>query len=147
MSECFCGDIFACIWENTYFRFLIGIAISSFPGSLFINKCMEWGHAYIKSEYKEPRRKRSNIGFAPQIALWLGIVERILYIFALLMGAWSWIAVWLGVKIGANWKKWTQGSNRAGLDLFLLGSGLSILVAILCAWLIAGKFPVSLKAP
>ena len=116
-------------------RVLIGFAVSMFGGAivlwLLIEK-MAW--PYIK--------KHQNIaGKHPRsLTLPLGIVERGLYTTALLIGAPSWIAVWLALKVAAQWKRW-QSDERASYNVFLIGNAISVAFGILGAWIALGSLP------
>ena len=103
----------------------------------------------------------------PFLPLLVGIVERFLYVAALMMGLVGPIGVWLGLKVAGGWKDWSQGqthewrstagasvqtlvSGRNVLNLFLVSSALSLIVSIVGAaiivWLNVGSYAWALKA-
>lgn len=86
--------------------------------------------------------------FLPAI---VGMIERVLYVAAILAGAPEFIGVWLAIKVAGGWKgwsetrqyKWSDSSGqvcvgevpgRQEYNLFLVGSGLSILFALVAAY-------------
>ena len=66
----------------------------------------------------------------------VGYVERLLYIIAFSMGQPIFIGIWLTLKTAARWEEWTKPDpekipGRATYNVFLVGSGLSILYAFI----------------
>ena len=63
----------------------------------------------------------------------IGMVERTLYLSSLLAGYAAFIGLWVGLKLGVQYKRWSEnGSGQKGHTLFmnnLVGNGLSILYA------------------
>ena len=67
----------------------------------------------------------------------VGVVERFLFLTALLVNQAEFIGVWLALKVAGQWKRWGEGIEDAGLqipgraffNIFLLGSGLSVVFA------------------
>jgi hypothetical protein len=53
-----------------------------------------------------------------------GYIERLLYTIAFSIAQPEFIAVWLALKVASQWKHW---SENQGFNVFLVGSGLSIL--------------------
>jgi hypothetical protein len=70
----------------------------------------------------------------------LGVVERLLYVAAIIAGEGSWVGVWLGAKVAVSWRRWSE-ADRAIYNVFLIGNALSILFAVLGAWIVLGHFP------
>ena len=74
----------------------------------------------------------------------VGIVERLLYVTALILGRPEFIAVWLTLKTVARARRWTEEGavrGRAIFNNFLVGNGLSIfcsVAAVAIAQLAAG---------
>jgi hypothetical protein len=69
----------------------------------------------------------------------MGLIERTLYMSALLFGHGEFIAVWLGLKVAGGWKRWQN--EKIGRYLYsrsLFGSGLSLLYALMGFLLIEG---------
>jgi hypothetical protein len=72
----------------------------------------------------------------------VGWLERLMYTGAIYCGAWQWIGVWMAVKVAARWRS-TAGDTAAPVDnVWLLGSGLSILFGFLGAWVALGHLPI-----
>ena len=110
-----------------------GLAVSSLGGALvlwlLIDK-LAWG--YLERQGIERKQKILTIP--------LGIVERILYSMAFILGAPGWVGVWLAIKVAVQWDRW-KGENRGTYNVFLMGSALSILIAFLGAWIALGEIP------
>ena len=70
----------------------------------------------------------------------LGIIERILYTGAIIIGVPEWIAVWLAIKVAVAWRGW-EGEERVNYNVFLIGNALSILFGFIGAWIVMGKLP------
>jgi hypothetical protein len=61
----------------------------------------------------------------------MGLIERTLFMSALLFNRGEFIAVWLGLKVAGGWKRWQD--EKLGRYLYsssLFGSGLSVLYAL-----------------
>ena len=116
-------------------RVLIGMTVSSIGGALvlwvLIDK-LAWGYLGKKG-----------IGPKPPgvLTIPLGIVERVLYTAAFVLGAPSWIGIWLAVKVAVQWDRW-KGAERATYNVFLIGSALSILFGFIGSWIALGGTPV-----
>ena len=66
----------------------------------------------------------------------LGMLERGLYTCVLIAGMWPLIAGWFGLKVAAKWK---MLSDHGGADnVWLIGSGLSLLFGLIGAWIAIG---------
>ncbi len=78
----------------------------------------------------------------------LGIIERALFTSSVFFGAREFIAIWLAIKVAAQWKSWEGNPGKVGearlararYNLFLLGTGLTVAYSVLGAqitlWLI-----------
>ena len=71
----------------------------------------------------------------------LGIFERILYTFAIIVGRPEWIAVWLTLKISIKWHGWEKDQKRS-YNIFLIGNAISVLFGFLGACLALWGLPV-----
>lgn len=71
----------------------------------------------------------------------LGVCERASYTAAILLGAPTWIGLWLAIKVAAQWDR-RQGKERATYNVFLIGNILSIFFGLIGAWIALGKIPV-----
>lgn len=114
---------------------------SGFFVSVFIGSFVLW---LVIEKYAWPQlTKKENTSSKPPGALsWLlGIIERILYTFAFIINAHEWVAVWLTLKVAVGWTRWQKG-DRSSYNIFLIGSGLSILFGLLGAWIILGHIPI-----
>ena len=70
----------------------------------------------------------------------LGMCERVTYTVSILLGAPTWIGVWLAIKVAAQWNRW-QGEERATYNVFLIGNLLSVLCSLVGAWIALGSIP------
>ena len=86
---------------------------------------------YVSKKAGLPERPRS------VLTLPLGMLERALYVLALVSGNASWIGLWLGLKTAASWNRW-QDKNSASTNVWLLGNGLSVLYGAIGAWYALG---------
>lgn len=103
-----------------------------------------------------------DIVFLPAL---VGLLERVLYTASIIAGATEFIGVWLAIKVAGGWRGWSEGRKFPGNDgekkevtvpgrqefnLFLVGSGLSLLYAVVGAysirWLLSGETVVALVA-
>ena len=100
---------------------------------LVIDK-LTWG--WLVKKGIRPKEQRS-------LTMFLGIVERSLYTTAFLLNQPGFVAVWLALKVASRWKRWEEVGDRATYNLFLIGSGLSLIMAYVGAWVVAGDFPLS----
>ena len=63
----------------------------------------------------------------PWTAVYVGIIERILYVSSLQLGTEEFIGLWLGLKVAGGWTRWSE--KRKIFQIFLIGSGLSVMYA------------------
>jgi hypothetical protein len=111
---------------------IIGYLISTLGGAvilwLVIDKLGCW---YITGKAK----KRSD----KPLTLPLGIIERILYTTAFIIGAEEWIAVWLALKVLSVLINKGKESERNRFNLLLIGNALSIIFGFIGAWISFGN--------
>lgn len=50
--------------------------------------------------------------------------------------------MWLALKVASQWKRW-EGKERGTYNVFLIGSGLSLAMAYLGAWVAARHAPLA----
>jgi hypothetical protein len=131
-------------------RLTVGMLVSLFVGDVVINLIVDhylWGQ--IRKDYPNTPIKKNAFSRG------VGYVERTLYTLALCASVPQWIAVWLGVKVVV---KWQRNSGQPTLDkpadvsgpdsssgpvdnVWLIGSGLSVLFGLLGAWIALGHLP------
>ena len=114
---------------------VIGYAVSTVGGTLvlwlLIDK-LAWGHL----------AKKGIPGKSPGIlTLPMGNVERFMYTTVFIIDQPAFVAVWLALKVASQWKRW-EGEERATYNVFLIGSGISIIMAYLGAWVALGNLPL-----
>lgn len=73
----------------------------------------------------------------------VGWLERALYTGAILIGSWEWVGVWLAIKVAARWRSKAADSEAdVPVDnVWLIGTGLSVLFGFLGAWIASGHLP------
>lgn len=74
------------------------------------------------------------------LTLPMGIVERLLFTTAFLVGTPSIIGIWVALKVAVQWDRWSTKSQRGTYNLFLIGTALSILFGYLGACIAVGTF-------
>jgi len=118
-------------------RVVLGFVVSVIGGDLVIYPLVQWYlWPQIAKHYGETKPKGHTFTRS------VGWLERVLYTAALLANAWQWIGIWLAVKVAARWRS-TAGDSDAPVDnVWLIGTGLSVLFGFLGAWVALGKFPV-----
>jgi hypothetical protein len=118
-------------------RILIGFAVSVIGGDLVIYPIMEW--------YFWPRLRKDHGESKPKggtLTRQVGCLERALYTGAILIGAWQWIGIWLAIKVASRWRS-TSGDSEAPVDnVWLIGTGLSVLLGFVGAWIAAAHLPM-----
>lgn len=103
---------------------IFSILLASFGGHLIVHPVMVWLRKYINME----DQKRDHL------ASWLGCLERAMYVSAWFVNFPQFIGLWLSLKVAGGWKMWQEDDNSRGhFTIFLIGSGLSIFVAIVIA--------------
>jgi len=114
---------------------IIGYLISTLGGALvlwFLIDKIAWGYL----------NKKGIQGKAPgTMTLPMGIVERFLYTTVFIVNQPAFVAVWLALKVAAQWKRW-EGEERGTYSVFLIGSALSLIIAYLGAWVALGHVPL-----
>jgi len=120
-----------CIW-----RVILGFFVSTIVGAfslwLLIDK-ITW--PYISKKYSIQGK---NFGY---LSLPLGIIERVSYTTALILGLPEWIAVWLAMKVAVSWSV-HQTRKSPSDNLYLIGNLLSIMFGFLGAWISLGRLPL-----
>ena len=82
------------------------------------------------------RRNMGGTNWEARAGDWLGFLERVLYIITIANGVYAFVPVWLGLKVAANWKSWTEATPRYYFSAFLIGSAISLILGILGAMLV-----------
>ncbi len=116
-------------------RFIIGYVISTLGGALvlwvLIDR-MAWGYLGKKGIPKKP---------PGVLTLPMGILERFMYTTVLVIDQPAFIAVWLGLKVASQWKRW-EDTERGTYNVFLMGTALSLIIAFFGAWIALGHLPL-----
>ena len=112
-------------------NFIAGILWSALGGLAFNIIILDWWlWPCHESKHPEEEHKRTD----RIVVRVLGILERILYTFSILMGFPQWIAVWLTLKTASRWPGWKEDKHRK-YNIFLIGNAVSILFAVIGAYI------------
>jgi len=113
---------------------VIGFSIATIGGTLVLWLVIDkWSWGYIHQKMEIPRKE------AVTLSLPLGLLERALYFGAFVLGAYSWIGVWLAIKVAVQWHRWS--GERVIYNIFLIGRALSIIMAFIGACVALGGLP------
>lgn len=101
----------------------LGYFVSLGIGSIALWVSMGWLFKYGETEEcRDPKLKK--------LALFVGIVERAIYTFAVIVRAYEIIAVWLALKATAEFR--TEATReRADFYIYTIGSGMSLIFGCL----------------
>lgn len=111
-----------------FFQYFVGY----FYGIMIAHFCIS---CIIKQLWKsipdQPKKNRWLAGI-------VGWIERALFIIAILNCAYGFIGIWLILKAAAQWRRYsdTQSKGKIASNIFIIGSGLSVIFAIVGAKLI-----------
>jgi len=117
----------------THWRFIVGLAISVVGGQIVVwplLKALRW---HSKAAEHKSLKTQCSLSWVT------GIVERGLYTSALVAGAYSWIGIWLAMKVAARWKSDEHADSN--LHIWLIGTGISVLFGFVGAWFALGTLP------
>jgi hypothetical protein len=121
-----------------HWRVLVGFAFSIFVGDVVVRAVVRALWTYLSRHSgvpAEPHLKQSG-----SLSMPIGILERGLYTGALIFGAWQLVGAWLGLKTAM---KWREVSKYRGADnIWLIGTGLSLLFGIAGAAIALGHVPI-----
>lgn len=112
-------------------NFLSILLVSAMASYFLIYEIVRFSKLYVKN--KAPDNKKSEFEPKyPQLTRWFGVVEILIYTSSLMLGYPEFIAVWLSLKVAGNWKDWSEAGQeaRAKFVIFLLGTGISLLVSV-----------------
>ena len=116
-------------------RITIGYLVSVLGGAfvlwILIDK-IAWGYLAKKGIAGKP---------AGSLTVFTGILERSIYTTIFIINQPAFVAVWLGLKVASQWKRW-EDKERATYDIFLIGSALSLIIAFIGAWVAQGHVPL-----
>ncbi len=114
---------------------IIGYLVSSVGGALVLWLLVDkiaWGYLTMRGIEKKGH----------MLTFPMGIIERILYTTVFLIGQPDFVGVWLLLKVASQWQRWQEPNQRGVYNVFLIGNGLSLLIAFIGAWLALGKVPL-----
>lgn len=132
---------------------LIGYSVAMLvpvPALMGISRLL-WIHLVLDARERADDPAAGHQAYLPAL---LGVLERFLYVAALLQGYAEFVGVWLALKVAGGWKGWTEGEEGIhGRHLFnstLIGSGLSLVWAVvgaaIVAWLVGGRPELAVSA-
>ncbi len=117
------------------FSLIIGYLVSLAGGALVLWLLVDiiaWGYL----EKHGISKKQRGI-----LTLPMGLVERLLYTTAFLLNQPGFVAVWLALKVASQWELW-KGKERGTYNVFLIGSGLSLIISFVGAAIALGSVPL-----
>lgn len=139
-----------------YWPYLVCFFYAIIVGDFFVRKVVNELWKEYKGNQNFDQLLRPSV-IHPQI---VGIIERSLYVSALIMGNPEFIGLWLAVKVAGQWNRWSEGiennnmeiiPGRAFFNIFLIGNGLSIAFAIIgfqfIAWFYQSKLSAAIIVP
>jgi hypothetical protein len=119
-----------------WWRIILGFALSIVGGDLvlhvLIDKCL-WPKVLSSLGLKAPKFT---------LTRQVGWLERLLYTLALYIGVWQWIGAWLAIKVAARWRSTSGPPYGSSDNIWLLGTGISVLFGFLGAWVALGHLPL-----
>lgn len=121
-------------------RLLIGLFVSLIVGGIVVYFIMDkllWPK--FKEEFPDGI---TNYPKGQLTLIILGAFERLLYTLALVVGAWQWVGVWMGIKTAVHWEGWKNDKYRS-FNLFLTGNAINIFFGLIGAWVVLGRFSVA----
>lgn len=122
-----------------WWRIILGFALSIIGGDLVLHRLIDewlWPNYYGKLGEKKKAPERP-------LTRQVGWLERLLYTGALYVGAWQWIGIWLAMKVAIRWRSWPKDRPHGESDnIWVIGTGLSILFGFLGAWVALGHLPL-----
>jgi hypothetical protein len=102
----------------------LAILVASFGGHLIVHPVMQVLRRHIK--FEDAQRD--------WLATWLGCLERAMFVSAWFLNFPQFIGLWLSLKVAGGWKMWQEDAHSRGcFTIFLIGSGVSIFVAVTVA--------------
>ena len=124
----------------SYWRVPLGLAVSIIGGDFVIRPLVGWMWKYIHGHehgnLPAEFTRKSGMLSGP-----LGMLDRTIYTGALIIGMWQVIAGWFVLKVSAKWK--TPSVYRGADNVWLIGTGLSLLFAFAGAWIALGHMPTT----
>ena len=99
----------------------------------------------VKKLWKPFQKSGQSLRPHPYTPIIVGLIERTLFFFSILLGYEEFVAIWLALKVAGQWKRWEDGFNidtddlemknsgRVLYNIFLIGSGLSLGFAVMWA--------------
>ena len=128
---------------------VLGYSFSIIAGHFVISKVIKYCWDLLEKDWdKLSKEERGERSFRRQgenketIKAILGATEIALYITAIVFFKHpEWIGVWLTFKLAVSWQSFDQNKIYSSHNIFLLGTSLSILFALIGALIIL-KFPL-----
>jgi len=106
---------------SALYPFVIGYAISVIAAHFLVR----WTLNPLWQSLGDPREPN---WFLPSLNQ--GLIERFLYTLSWQLGQPAFIGIWVALKVASQWKKWSENPSY---NIFLVGTGLSVLYGVLGA--------------
>ena len=114
---------------------IIGYLVSVAGGAVVLWLLVDtiaWGYL---EKHDIPKKKRG------VLTVPMGLIERFLYTTVFLLNQPGFVAVWLALKVASQWKRW-KDEERGTYNVFLIGSGLNLIISFVGAWIALGSVPL-----
>jgi len=116
-------------WHGEILGYLFAVPVGGFMIGLVSRKALHQIGMPQKGKVDPTGKAVDSDAMAnPWTAAYVGIVERILFLAALQFEIPEFIGFWLALKVAGQWNRWAD--RRKIFQVFLIGSGLSILYAL-----------------
>lgn len=118
-------------------RVFLGFGGAIFFGHLVVQPAVRLMWRYLREtggQMHYPHSSQSG-----SLSMPLGMLERAICTLALVVGPWQMVGAWLVLKTAAKWKE--VDHVRGAGNVWLIGSGLSLLAAYFGAWIVLGHVP------
>jgi hypothetical protein len=119
-----------------YWRIVAGFAFSTVGGDLVVRQLVRAMWFYVR-EHSE--LKAVNTEQRGSLSMPLGYLERTIYTTSICVGAWQMIGAWLVLKGIAKWE--APSKFRGADNVWLIGTGLSLIFGYVGAWIALGDLP------
>jgi hypothetical protein len=92
---------------------IFGYFFAVFISDFFVRHIVSdlWKDLGATKRHKDPIRPSS---LHPQI---VGLIERFLYVSSILIGVPEFIGIWLAIKVGGQWKRWSEELQLKVIEL------------------------------
>jgi hypothetical protein len=120
-----------------YRQVVLGFVVSIVGGDIVTRPLVVRMWRYVRKHGNLPEEHTRKTGM---LSMPLGMLERGIYTGALMLGVWQLIGGWFVLKVSAKWKE--PSAYRGADNVWLIGTGLSLLLGFIGAWIALGHIPL-----